>query len=754
MTPIQVDADRYSTEVAASRYVKHPCGVPQPTEHCLILGPRGSGKTIMLKALFTDWRLRHELLPVYIELQPSIAKIAGELPLYGHEPLSPRDRAMLDCMSLAVSVALVNGVASTLNPESTIDALKLFSWYPSNGTLEEWTLKAHNILRSALVSGIPFNFEMPPVSVVASTLGDSVLRKANKTLVLLVDQIDQVPAPVFRPIVSLLKRTSSYTTIMASRPCPTAPEQAIMPNDVVAGETYQVMSIDPECEIERREALIISILQKLPFLDDSKEKLFNQSRTLASLTWPSLRLAIQICQVYEQLLLHGNRTSAWQDAIVEVSHRYEDVVKDGLRAWCANPSHVLREWRKNAIEKNGTKADHIIRATLRLVKRDLFACLDHDISSFFRVALKHGILFPGTHERYVLDQLPDSFEIGPLLLVTDTTKLSPERTEVFVEWEVHQGDMKRWVKPSFPLGIRTKRIFVSYWMSDPLHDTSEVAKILKSRLLDTVAIVMGEIHGSPQFSPKILEKVQSCNLILCDLTTRNRNIFVEYGWAIGLNKPVVQVAIEKEVIQNCPSWLTARQFQFYKTEEQQEKLSASVIRLLNEPIDRVSQWIYEPPAIDMAFRPKPTVMTLLGPESLVAEIHSKCADKIREYALELNTLVINDRPDVLFESIKRARKAGTLVLLFTGKSYDYLTCLAGGIFTTKDKAFMANRPFRRQLVLYNGTNLTQAEIIPVLLSTYPQVVVPTSIDQLVSRLIDRARTIRDWIASGNKRKTK
>jgi hypothetical protein len=101
-----------------------------------------------------------------------------------------------------------------------------------------------------------------------------------------------------------------------------------------------------------------------------------------------------------------------------------------------------------------------------------------------------------------------------------------------------------------------------------------------------------------------------------------------------------------------------------------------------------------------------------------------------------------------------ARKAGTLVLLFTGKSYDYLTCLAGGIFTTKDKAFMANRPFRRQLVLYNGTNLTQAEIIPVLLSTYPQVVVPTSIDQLVSRLIDRARTIRDWIASGNKRKTK
>jgi hypothetical protein len=708
----------------------------------------------MLKALYTEWRAVPGLLPVYIELQPSIAKIAGELPLYGHEPLSPRDHAMLDCMSLAVSVALVTGVAATLRPESTIDALKLFSWHPSTGTLEEWTRNAHNKLRDAFVSGNPFDFETPPVSVVASTLGDSVRREAQKTLVLLVDQIDQVPAPVFRPIVSLLRRTSSYTTIMASRPCPTAPEQAVMPSDVVAGETYQVMSIGPEREIARREALIASVLQKLPFLDKSKEKLVNQSRTLASLTWPSLRLAIQVCQVYEQMLMHGQGSTAWQDAIVEVSHRYEDIVKDGLRAWCANPSQILREWRKDALEKDGTGADHIIRATLRLVRRDLFASVDEDAAAFFRVALKHGILFPGAHERYVLDQLPDSFEVGPLLLVTDATRLCPERAEVSVEWEVRHGDLKRWVKPSRPHEIRTKRIFVSYWMSDPLHETSAVAKILKARLLDTVTVVMGEIHGSPQFSPKILEKVQSCNLVLCDLTTRNRNIFVEYGWAVGLNKPVVQVAIEKEAIQNCPSWLTARQFQFYKTEEQQEKLSTSVIRLLNEPVDRVGQWIYEPPAIDMAFRPKPTVMMLLGPGPLIEEVSSRCADKIREYAVELDTFAIDDRPGVLFESIKRARKAGTLVLLFAGTSDDYLTCLAGGIFTTKDKAYMARRPLRRQLVLFKGSNLPQAEVIPDLLSSYPQVEMPASMDQLVARLTARARAVRDWVAGGTKRRTK
>jgi len=753
-SPIQLDADRYPTDVAASRYVKHPGGVPQPTEHWLVLGPRGAGKTIMLKALYTEWRAAPGLLPVYVELQPSIAKIAGELPLYGHGPLSPRDRAMLDCMSLAVSAALVASVAAAVGPESTIDTLRLFSWHPSSSTFQDWITNARNRLREALVSGARFTAETPPVSVVASALGDSVRRQTQKTLVLLVDQIDQVPSPVFQPIISLLRRTASYTAVMASRPCPTAPEQAVIPGDVIAGETYQVLSIGRELEIGLRESLLTSILQKLPFGDKSKEELVNQSRTLAALTWPSLRLAIQICQVYEQMLLVGQGSTAWHEAIVEVSHRYEDVVKDGLRAWCANPSQVLREWRNDAMKLVEADAHHIIRATLRVAGRDLFSTMDEAAAAFFRVALKHGILFPAAGERYVLDHLPDSFEVGPLLLVTDTTRLSPTRTEAFVEWELRQADLKRWVKPSQPRGIRTKRIFVSYWMSDPRSPTSEVAAHLRARLLDTVTFVVGEIHGSPQYSPKILQKVESCNMVLCDLTTGNRNIFVEYGWAVGLSKPVVQVSKEMKSIANYPGWLTARQFQFYEPEEQREKLFTSVIRLLNEPADRVDRWIYEPPAIDMAFRPKPTVMTLLGPRSLIEEVSSRCADKIREYAVELDTFAIGDQPGVLFESIRRARKAGTLALLFAGTSDDYLTCLAGGIFTTRDKAYTARRYLRRKLVLFNGSALSRAEVIPSLLSSYPQVEMPASMDQLLAKLTAQARVVRDWVAGGTKRRTK
>ena len=751
-SPIQIDADRYTTDLAASRYVEYPGGVPQPTEHWLVLGPRGAGKTMMLKALYTEWRATPGLLPVYVELQPSINKIAGELPLFGHEPLSPRDHAMVDCMSLAVSVALVNSVAAALRPESVTDALRLFSWYPPTDTLEQWTRDAHDKLRKSLVSGISFAPDTPPVHVVASTLGDSVRREAQKSLVLLVDQIDQVASPLFQPIVSLLRRTSSYTTIMACRPCPTAPEQATMPRDVVVGETYQVLSIGRDLDIARREFLITSVLEKLPFLEKSKDGLARQARTLAALTWPSLRLAIRICQVYEERLLQAKQSTAWHDAIVDVSHREEDVVKDVLRAWCANPSQVLREWRKEALKQVGPHDDHVIRATLRLLRRDLFGSMDEDAAAFFRVAVKHGILLPCAHDRYVLDDLPERFEIGPLLLVTEATRLSQDGHETFVDLDVREADLKRWIKPSRPHGIRTKRIFVSYWMSDPHRQTSEAAEILRAHMLDTAAVVTGDIHGSPQFSPKILEKVQSCNLIICDLTTQNRNIFVEYGWAIGLNKAVVQVATAKEAIQNSPSWLTGRQFQFYRTEEQQERLSTSVIRLLNEPVDRINQWIYEPPATDMAFRPKPTVMTLLGPEPLIEEVSRRCTDKIREYAVELDFLAIGDQPAILYETIKRTRKAGTLALLFAGTSADYLACLAGGIFTTKDKAYLKSRSLRRQLILFNGSGLPRTEVVPNLLSSHPLVEVPTSIDQLAMLLVDRAKMVKDWVSGGSQRR--
>ncbi|MBM4030803.1 MAG: hypothetical protein FJ291_03360 [Planctomycetes bacterium] len=754
--PIQIDADRYSTDVAANRYVKHPGGVPQPTEHWLVLGPRGAGKTIMLKALCTEWRAAPDLLPVYVELQHWIAKIAGELPLYGHEPLSPRDRAMLDCMSLAVSLALVTNVATVLHPESTTDAQRLFPWHRRTRTFEDWTLEARRRLREALVSGAPFTDEMPPVHVVAGSLGDSVRREAHKTLVLLIDQVDQVPAPVFQPIASLLRRTASYTTIMASRPCPTAPEQAVMPRDVVAGETYQVLSIGRELELDLRESLITAVLQKLPFLGIPGKELASQSRALAALTWPSLRLAIQICQVYEQNILVGKSPTAWHDAIVGVSHRYEDIVKDALRAWCANPSEVLREWRKEALKRVSHGADRIIRATLRLLRRDLFASVDEDVAAFFRVALKHGILFPSANERYVLDQLPESFEVGPLLLVSDTSRLSPNVPEECVQCDVRQTDLKRWIKPSEPRGVRTKRIFISYWMSDPHRETSEaeVAVHLGKRLLDTVTLVQGEIHGSPQFSPKILQKVESCNMVICDLSTGNRNIFVEYGWAVGLNKPVVLVSKVKDSIGTYPGWLTARQFQFYDTEEQRDKLFKSVIRLLNEPADRVDRWIYQPPAIDMAFSPKPTIVTLMGAGPLVQETGRKCADKIREYGVEFEAFALEDHSAVLFEAIKRARRAGTLALLFTGTSDDYLTCLAGGIFTTKDRAYMAHRHFRRQLILFNASALPRAEAIPDLLSSYPRVELPTSLDHLGAKLVAQAKAVKDWVAAGARRKTK
>lgn len=67
---------------------------------------------------------------------------------------------------------------------------------------------------------------------------------------------------------------------------------------------------------------------------------------------------------------------------------------------------------------------------------------------------------------------------------------------------------------------------------------------------------------------------------------------------------------------------------------------------------------------------------------------------------------------------------------------------------------MASRHLRRQLVLFNGSNLPRAEVVPDLLSSYPRVEMPASMDQLAAKLTAQAKVVRDWVAAGTKRRSK
>src|SRR4051812_12821450 len=98
LADIKLDASQYDYEEAASLYVQHPEGVPTPDRNSMVVGPLGSGKTIMLKTLCANWSSLQSVYPVYVDLQRWISAVAGETETYPGERLSRRAQVVLSAV--------------------------------------------------------------------------------------------------------------------------------------------------------------------------------------------------------------------------------------------------------------------------------------------------------------------------------------------------------------------------------------------------------------------------------------------------------------------------------------------------------------------------------------------------------------------------------------------------------------------------------------------------------------------------------
>ena len=61
-----LDAEIYDILAAHKRFKLHPEGLPRITRNCMIIGPLGIGKTIVLKELCYKYKNDNNIFPVYI----------------------------------------------------------------------------------------------------------------------------------------------------------------------------------------------------------------------------------------------------------------------------------------------------------------------------------------------------------------------------------------------------------------------------------------------------------------------------------------------------------------------------------------------------------------------------------------------------------------------------------------------------------------------------------------------------------------
>jgi hypothetical protein len=710
LSDLLTEADGYSHETAASLYVGHKEGFPSLEKNCLLVGPIGSGKTIMLKAIYSELTNSSQLQPVFVELSRWISQIAGETYTYPTETLSPRGQVVFQALTLSVIV----GICSSSNAFAEENKFsEVWSLFPAIITSEPPSLRKQKLIRlikDALLTSEPFQEYFPSAHAVADALGEDIRTNEGKKLVLLVDQIDQVSAPFFAPIASLLRRSGSYIAVLATRPCPAAPDAEILPDDIISGDSYKIAHLGRTADGEIPYSFIEEFIQALPLQEPFRNEVKERAVLIGDLMWPSLRSAISVIIRYVRLRGEGlDEDKSWYRSLVDTAKGYELLLKDGLRGW-SNPNAMLKDWRNKIVKTKGTQA--IGRTYFILPNTNLFGDLKGKPSQrLVRILLKTGVFLLGPSEPYTPGRIPLVCELAPLLLVNtpavDLEHFNPKPLAITLS----QESLETWTKVHGPVSQRgPKQVFVSYKMEGG--EKTPLIKILRTKFRETIGILTGEGVASPRYSIDIVEKIGAADIVISDLSVPRRAVFAEYGMAIGKFKPVLQCISTETAVAQLPTWVANRQYHQFEanTISPQYDVENSVSHLLNTDPDFRLCWKRDSFGHTLEVKQKDNVVFFLG-ASAANEIFRRLDTAARERNFDVKACDISNHGDQLEEVIKGVRGCSTMVVCFEGTNSDYLGCLAGGLFMTKGRVGPGS------MLFYNMSEVDAS--VTKLLSSHP-----------------------------------
>jgi hypothetical protein len=721
-----LNGEQYSLSDAHERFQPHPEGVPRIMRNCLILGRLGVGKSILLKELCYMHRDSSELFPLYIPMGNWFNKVEAEMAYPTHTPNSPYERDVVACTKILLSLALIETTYEHGEYKYVEDAVNLFPSHPgTEADFPKWKNEQLNMVRSVLENQAHLTLpgsSFPTVYSVADAIGRAV-NKSGKKVLFLIDGVDKRKLELFRVVGSLLQR-GEYLAVIATRPCPCAPDPSVLPQGVILGNDYDIHWLGKNPRTQKWRDLIEKVLENSPFDQQVIEIAIDNLQPLTSLSGASVRTAIRICRGIDTNL-HGGMSAeeAWNESIRSLVNEEKRAAGEVMAALCREePDKIIRTIVEKAIDTRQEKKQKLGPAVLNIrTTEQLF--LDEKIQEFLRVCVRDGVFIPLSP---ALEPVPDRYEINPLLTIPDESVVFSAFGDETCVFDIESEKFKYWVKEKPGGGRPTKKkVFVPYWMSDP-KERGILAQRLRERAFGRFEVLTGEDIPPGQWSPRIRNLIKESHVIVCDLTVPRRDVYVEWGWAIGLNKQVLLGCKTEKDRERAPQWWTAEQkICPFGSDSNLEKFMFQLIHMLDMSPDRVATWhdspLYEP----MDYKPHPTCIGLIGHGNVFSEVQNICQSVADEYGFDLEFLFSEARKDkvrrggLLYEMIPLARRAGTLVLVFDGTHADFLPCVAGGIFTSRDDLSIGKKRRKKKLFLINP--LGSDEILPGLLTSKPKV---------------------------------
>lgn len=710
---------------------------------------------MVLRKMEYDLTKDRRYLPLYIQVEPWLASAAAALTFRPpRKVVSRRDRDLSASSRVLLALAVVDALNRSRARSVLARAIAQFpqeaSPIPqpsSRTTVRAWIQRQLSVAAAVIDHGDVLSDEYKTFpSLFAFAQGAAAAAKdSGKTLVLLLDQVEGTSPLYFNAVASLLRR-ADYLAIVATRPCPTAP----MTSTVPSSRDYRVRWLGADHRNRNWQQFVDTIVADAAFRDDVLSVIRDRREAIISLVGPSARSALELLRtIGEELDRLPHEDLAWQRASTHWRDEHVATAGERISAWCHSSANVLSKIRDAAYtarQRSGLGPGPV------LIKIAPGAeAFGNRTAEFLRVCVREGILIPVATERFGVESLTDTYEIDPLVIAPRESRALALFSRMPVSVDISEDELLRWTRSPTPSGGgRPKRVFVSYWMSSrEERNGAAVPALLKEQLLGSAEVITGDdFRGSVSFSTAIRKLIiQSATIVVVDLSAARREIFVEFGWAIGAMKRVVLCCRDPLTRGELPGWVRELQVRLY-ARELLERFIHEVIQALEAPPDDISTWKSDPTLRSLKVVPERNATLLIGPSgSHFDEIRAASVAVHREVALKRPDSVTLDAVDgvahrqtggILYDVILAARRCQRMILIFSGsEEIDLLLCVAGGVFTTRDRFKNDGKLWERRLLLVCGPG-TDADQLPALLKSKPGT-------QVARQAKDVQSILRNWV---------
>lgn len=542
-----LDAERYDNEQIRRRFVEPPGISLEFPRSTLVVGRRGSGKTMLLRAV----ALRHQ-----------------ELGVVAHEDL----RLLLADLreETGTSGWSVKGIAASLEPRITAKSLAIVGVWLAREAERAGAQIDYETVRRVLprerrnpvdnlddlredVAAIPYEqFQNPSARNAFSTLCHHLWEATwhDGELLVVLDRAEDIPYPAFAAVLALLDQ-GPLKAVVATRPGPMWAGAEFGEVATIPSDHYDVKHLGFDPYSVAWHDFIGSVLgAATPQVHDAVRP---QIQAMQLVCRDSVRdlldVAINSVDPESQTFRRGRMEARIRS--LQINHT--KAAHAMLRHLDVDLEHkVLPRLRDRAAAESGEVRYPV---TLQFVSQDRALRFEaartlgaSRLEKFFALGLRSGLLTlrPGVPWHPNM-QMIDA-EVAPIYL-----------------WQ--PGDP--WSGDVPPIEILEEELFPEEAQSDPVHvfaaypfDTHgpNLREWLVSRFgaihrLRGVQVDDGRVELGAFWPDEVRDRIRDCGLLVLDLSLPGKELFFEYGFAHGAHRPVLPV-VTRDIHRNqLPDWM-------------------------------------------------------------------------------------------------------------------------------------------------------------------------------------------------------